>query len=105
MSVQLLTEHHLDFLSTKRGCTGSSESALVKMPHFWKSNVVTHLIYTSLPRQFQDINLKKVINSTDKLRDHYVIAGTLKVTNLAIKKPKRKVYQYMYQKCDYESVR
>ena len=26
MSVKLLTEHHLEFLSLKGGCTGSSES-------------------------------------------------------------------------------
>ena len=36
MSVKLLTEHHLEFLSLKGGCTGSSESTLVKMPHCWK---------------------------------------------------------------------
>ena len=34
MIVKLLTEHHLEFLSLKGGCTGSSESAHVKMPHF-----------------------------------------------------------------------
>ena len=39
MNVKLLTEHHLEFLSLKEGCTGSSESTLVKMPHFWKSHV------------------------------------------------------------------
>ena len=33
MSVKLLTEHHFEFLSFKGGCTGSSESTLVKMPH------------------------------------------------------------------------
>ena len=33
MSVKLLTEHRLDFVSLKGGCTGSSESTLVKMPH------------------------------------------------------------------------
>ena len=33
MSVKLLTEHHLEFLSLKGGCKGSSESTLVKMPH------------------------------------------------------------------------
>ena len=27
MSVKLLTEHHLEFLTLKRGCRGSSESA------------------------------------------------------------------------------
>ena len=30
MIVKLLTEHHLDFLSLKEGCRGSSESKLVK---------------------------------------------------------------------------
>ena len=33
MSIKLLTEHHLEFLSLKGGCTGSSQSTLVKMPH------------------------------------------------------------------------
>ena len=36
MIVKLLTEHHLEFLSLKGGCTFSSESTLVKMPHCWK---------------------------------------------------------------------
>ena len=31
MSVKLLTEHRLGFVSLKGGCTGSSESTLVKM--------------------------------------------------------------------------
>ena len=39
LSVKLVTEHHLEFLSLKRGCRGSSESILVKMPHCWKSHV------------------------------------------------------------------
>ena len=43
MIVRLLTEHHLEFLSLKGGCTGSSESTLVKMPHCWKSHVTAHL--------------------------------------------------------------
>ena len=30
MIVMLLTEHHLEFLSLKGGCRGSSESTLVK---------------------------------------------------------------------------
>ena len=44
MSVKLLTEHHLEFLSLKRGCTGSSESTLAKMPHCWKSHVTAQII-------------------------------------------------------------
>ena len=31
MTINLLTEHHLEFLSLKRGCTGLSESPLVKI--------------------------------------------------------------------------
>ena len=33
MSVKLLTEHRLEFVSLKGGCTGSSETTLVKMRH------------------------------------------------------------------------
>ena len=43
MNVYLLPEHHLEFLSLKGGSTGSSESALFKMPHCWKSCVTAHL--------------------------------------------------------------
>ena len=43
MIVKLLTEHNLEFLSLKGGCTGTSESTLVKMPHSWKSHVVAHI--------------------------------------------------------------
>ena len=45
MTVKLLTEHHLKFLSLTGGCTGSSESKLVKMPHFWKSHTAAHFIF------------------------------------------------------------
>ena len=41
-SVKLLTEYHLEFLSLKGGCTGWSESTLVKMPHCWKSHAASH---------------------------------------------------------------
>ena len=42
MIVKLLTEHHLEFLSLKRGCRGSSESTDVKMPYCWKSHATAH---------------------------------------------------------------
>ena len=32
MNINLLTEHHLEFLNLKGGYTGSHESTLVKMP-------------------------------------------------------------------------
>ena len=44
MIVKLLTEYHLEFLSLKGGCRGSSESTLVKMSNFWKSHAATHLL-------------------------------------------------------------
>ena len=43
MTVKLLTEQHLEFLSLKKGCTGSFESTLVKMPLCWKSHVAAHM--------------------------------------------------------------
>ena len=44
MSVKLLTEHNLEFLSLKGGCIGSSESTLVKLQHCWKSLSRAHFI-------------------------------------------------------------
>ena len=44
MIVKLLTEHHLEFLSIKKGCTGSSESTLVKMSNCWKSHAAADFI-------------------------------------------------------------
>ena len=32
----------MEFLSLKGGCTGSSESTLIEMPHCWKSHVAAH---------------------------------------------------------------
>ena len=71
MSVKLLTEHHLKFLSLKGGCTGSSESTLVKIPHCWKSHIAAQIclppfvpdlsskIKCACLRQMIDLNLKK----------------------------------------------
>ena len=55
------------------------------------------LILTSLPGQFADIH------SPDKLSDHDIVSGTLKIAIPPIKKPRRKVYRY--QKGDYEFMR
>ena len=44
MIVKLLTEHRLEFLSLQGGCTGSSESTLVKIPNCWKSHALAHLL-------------------------------------------------------------
>ena len=38
MTVKLLAEQHVEFISLKGGCTCSSEFTHVKMPHCWKSH-------------------------------------------------------------------
>ena len=43
MALRLPTEHHLELLSLKGGCTDSSESTFVKVPHCWKSHVAAQL--------------------------------------------------------------
>ena len=48
MNIELLTEHHLEFLSLKGGCTCSSDSTLVKMPHCWKSRVTAVVMGVTL---------------------------------------------------------
>ena len=52
MIVKLLTEHHLEFLSSTGGCRDPSESTLVKMSNCWKSHAAAHIfnlypIYTA----------------------------------------------------------
>ena len=44
MIVKLLAKHHLEFLSLKGGCRGSSESTLVKMSNCWKSHALAQMI-------------------------------------------------------------
>ena len=48
MSVKLLTEHHLEFLSLKGFCTGSAESIHVKIPHCCKSHDPAHMVFLEL---------------------------------------------------------
>ena len=51
MIVKLLNEHHLEYLSLKGGCRGSSESKHVKMPHCWKSHATAHMHFNSDGKQ------------------------------------------------------
>ena len=44
MALRVLTELCLEFLSVRGGCTGSSESTRVKLPHCWKLHVTAHLV-------------------------------------------------------------
>ena len=51
MSVKLLIEHHLEFLSLTGGYTGSSESIHVKMPHCWISHVAAQKVFNSFKHE------------------------------------------------------
>ena len=69
MIVKLLTEHHLEFLSLKGSCTGSSE------PTRWKSHALANMIPKS--------NLfcsccSLVYKLTNVLNNHYSIIGLRK---------------------------
>ena len=68
MIVKLLTEQHLKFISLKEGCTGSSESTLVKMPHCWKSHVTAQMFLSYLLPvvEYASIVCDEALNRTHK---------------------------------------
>ena len=73
MSVKLLTEHRLEFLSLKGGCTCLSESTLVKMPHCWKSHVAAqfeHLISSQFNIQNKSMSTDLHVNKGSYMSDH-----------------------------------
>ena len=75
-----------------------NDYGLEQLVHFpTREKNTLDLINTSLPGQFF------YIHSPNRLSDHDIVSGTLKVVIPPIKKPKRKVYRY--QKGDYESMR
>ena len=62
MSVKLLTEHHLEFLSLKIGCTCSSGSTLVKMSHCWKSHVhAAHIFLDIFTKHGKSCDLDNIV--------------------------------------------
>ena len=70
MTVKLLTEHNLEFLSLTGGCRGSSESTLVKMPHCCKLHVVAQYAIVFL---LQECDKKEAdyANKATELRKKY----------------------------------
>ena len=74
-----------------------NDHGLEQMAHFpTREKYTLDLILTTLPDQFQDVH------SPEKLSDHDIVSGTLKIFIPLIKKPRRKVYLW---KGDYESMR
>ena len=75
-----------------------NDRSLEQMVHFpIREKNTLDLILTTLPGQFKDVH------SPDKLSDHDIVSGTLKIFIPPIKKPRRK--EYLYQKGNYESMR
>ena len=66
-----------------------NDHGLEQMVHFpTREKNTLDLILTTLPGQFQDVH------SPDKLSDHGIVSGTLKIFIPPIKKPRRKLYLY-----------
>ena len=76
MSVKLLTEHNLEFLSLKGGSTGSSESTHVKMPHCWKSHITVNYFQYESEEQEQNMTDMKLKNEKERIdlgNDIYIL--------------------------------
>ena len=58
----------MEFLTLKAGCTSSSESTLVKIPHCWESHVVAHIV--SLVDTFN-------VDDPNILSDHCIVKFSL----------------------------
>ena len=86
MSVKLLTQNDLEFLRLKGGCTGSSESTLVKMPHCWKSHVTAQYIHPHyIQPQFHQSTLPSIhhiqsINLSFHLHTHHPFHPSIYLT-------------------------
>ena len=74
MSVELLTEHHSKFLSLKGGCTGCSESTLIKMQHCWKSHITAHFIILAVI-SMMTLSRKPVYGVSDTLIPQLLVAN------------------------------
>ena len=86
MTVNLLTEHHLAFLSLKGGCTDSSESILVKIPHYWKTHVAAYLMsQVSESTYFSSRNISCVVIgvcSGCRCSRHFSVTADLRICKM-----------------------
>ena len=65
MTVKLLNEQHLEFLSLKGDSTGSSEPTLLKIPQCWKSHVRAQQTYGPLYKVSVFISYAKISQIND----------------------------------------
>ena len=93
-SDKLLIQHHSVLLSLKGGggCAGSSVSALVKMPHCWKSHVIDHCfcfmcyfcVSSSMKKSHWRNNIIKYVNILTDFIIFYVSCPTVKIPETAV---------------------
>ena len=72
MSVKLLTEHHLEFLSLIGDYRRLSESTLVKMPHCWKLRVTAQFY---LLQNVQMANGVLIVKMTARVQPVYTVSA------------------------------
>ena len=88
MTAKLLMELHLEFLSLKGGCTNSSESTLVKMPHCWKSHVA-HGVDTHLKCLIETLPISITTNLFKKTKEKRFLVKKKSVSFQAINAKKK----------------
>ena len=70
MTVKLLIEHHLEFLSLQGGCAGFSESTLIKIPHCWKSHVAVRISFLAMHKCSISVLLEVASHQNIKMPQH-----------------------------------
>ena len=90
MIVKLLTEHHMEFLSLKGGCRGSSESTLVKC-HIVGS-LMHRLLHLVLHRHFYIAGFALPIAIVAKCEEIINLAQKILIWRQLLAKEKSQVY-------------
>ena len=83
LSVKLLTEHHLEILSLSGGCTGSSESTFVKMPHCWTPDAQITFFFQNTENEVccaysQQLPAAKIKHFPENKKQRYVMTSSLR---------------------------
>ena len=88
MIVKLLTEHHLEFLSSKGGCRGSSESKHVKLLHCTGSYILylpkVHAKYV-LPLHIKVRNKMDGIDFTQETQKSLFVVLLMLILNIRVR--------------------
>ena len=85
MTLRLLTEHHLEFLSLKGGCTGSSDTTHVKMPHCWKTHITDNFCLSGAIHVVADFGVDHLEDMAERSEFPWLLSNIIdKTTNLPL---------------------